>query len=106
MKERIGIVIHWIGFLALLISIAFLYWGMTERSGSFDVYLNLMFDFGDSRDGLDNFAFLAFWIAVTQWPIKFIVSSDKSILPFDLEKLLHEIWNQGITGSEDKKNGE
>ena len=90
MKERVALVIHWVGFCALLISIGLLYWGMTERSGSFGLYLNIMFNFSSDRDGLYNLAFLAFWIAVTHWPIKFIISGDKTFLPFDLEKFLDD----------------
>ena len=87
--SRFGSIIHWIGFLCLAFSIILLsIAGLNESVDWFDAldnFLDWMFDFetlGYLNSG-DDLGFWMVWLAVTHWPIKFVLTGNKSFFPWN-----------------------
>ena len=82
MINRLGLVLHWIGLVCLLSVIGLItYFSISE--GRFPDLSDLaegMFDFDNLSD--DTGQFLLFWFAIAHWPIKFIITGNKSIFPW------------------------
>jgi len=80
--NRLGLVLHWIGFVCLLSVIGLItYFSIFEgRSLDLSDLAEYMFDFDNLSDDTDEFLLL--WLAVAHWPIKFIITGNKSIFPW------------------------
>ncbi|MDG2139928.1 MAG: hypothetical protein P8K27_00360 [Gammaproteobacteria bacterium] len=86
--KNLGSIIHWAGFLCLIISIILLMIILLEGRVAwvehFEVFVNLMFD-GENLGYLNSGGepgFWVFWLSVTHWPIKLLLTGEKSFLPW------------------------
>ena len=86
--HNIGVFIHWAGFVSLTFSVVLLPMaGLREfmnYSYTTNSFLDFMFDFenlGYLNSG-DEPAFWVVWLAVTHWPLKFILTGEKNFLPW------------------------
>ena len=86
--KNLGSIIHWVGFSCLIISIMLLIIIFLEGRAAwvepFDVLVSFMFD-GENLGYLNSGGepgFWIFWLSVTHWPIKLLLTSEKSILPW------------------------
>ena len=84
----LGSLIHWLGFLCLVISMSLLLIILLEGRLSwvdhFDGFVSLMFD-GENLGYLNSGGepgFWVFWLSVTHWPIKLILTGEKSLFPW------------------------
>ena len=86
--HNVGVLIHWIGFLCLLFAAILLpLAALRETLGlgyTMNNFLNFMFDFenlGYLNSG-DEPAFWVVWLALTHWPLKFILTGHKGFYPW------------------------
>ena len=88
--HTIGVMIHWLGFLCLVFAIILLPLAALRDTLSLTYsvnnFLNFMFDFenlGYLNSG-DEPAFWVVWLALTHWPLKFILTGQKKFLPWKI----------------------
>ena len=83
MKERLGILIHWLSFLALVIlmgdSIYAIMDGRNDLAGIVEIVIQVFF-FLDSYDDIGATLFV--WIAIAGWPIKWFLTGNKALFPW------------------------
>ena len=86
--KMLGSMVHWIGFFCLVTSLLLLLIaGLNDRIewlSIFDSVLDVIFDeenLGYLHSG-DEPGFWILWLTVTHWPIKFILSGNKALLPW------------------------
>ena len=85
MINRLGLVLHWIGFVCLLCVIGLIIFASLSNGRVIDEQIlsdiaEHMFDFDNLSD--DTELFLLFWFAVAHWPIKFILTGNTSFFPW------------------------
>ena len=86
--HSIGVLIHWVGFVCLTVAVVLLPLAAlrVRLNLSYEVnsFLNYMFDFenlGYLNSG-DEPAFWIVWLALTHWPVKFILTGRKVFFPW------------------------
>ena len=83
MKERLGLVIHWLGFLCLIfvvVSLGIAYFDNEDSTLISVAAFYIYYLFGE-----DLFGTALFWVnwgAIVHWPIKFILTGNKSFFPW------------------------
>lgn len=84
MINRLGLVIHWIGFICLLaaVLIAILIYVETPYVDKFFKTLRELWQLisFDSSSYLTESIIL--WVAISHWPIKFIITGNKNLFPW------------------------
>lgn len=74
MINRIGLVIHWIGYLCLGIFVGMVLYFRPSGSAFLEVVI--------FEDSSAVWLSIVFWLAITSWPLKFILTGNKSIYPW------------------------
>jgi len=84
MRNRIGLLIHWLGFLALIDFFWLLMYAVIifHGPGVFGEISRVLFNFNQSFSDMEGWFFLSFWLAIAHWPIKFFFTGDKSLSPW------------------------
>lgn len=84
MIKRLASVIHWVGFICSLL-IGFYIFVLFTNQGMdvFDVIDRLfkLLAFDGFRGG-DRDLSIPLWVAVSHWPIKFIITGNKNLFPW------------------------
>ena len=86
MVKRLGLVLHWIGFVALVFFIALFLYAIAifHGAGVVGEVFRLLFDFDQkSLSHLEGWFFWSFWLAARHWPIKLIITGNKSLFPWN-----------------------
>ena len=76
MINRLGLVIHWIGYLCLGIFVGMVLYFRPSGGSLLEV---MVFEGSSAREVLLS---IVFWLAITSWPLKFILTGNKSIYPW------------------------
>lgn len=85
MINRLGLVIHWAGFICIvgLIGVYTLgiFTGSFSRGFVYAASETIEFLFDSPPDG--NPVWWIWWAALTHWPIKFIITGNKNLFPWN-----------------------
>ena len=84
MISRLAEVIHWLGFCCLALYSLIPFVLFLDGQPVIDVIDVLWFLLTFQREGDFN-ASVVFWIALSHWPIKYILTGDKSVFPWSKE---------------------
>ena len=78
MLNRLGLVLHWIGFIFQFL-LLFGYFPFTVLNGNVEnIFEIILFDWGY----YDIQEIIFVWVAIASWPINFILTGNKSFLPW------------------------
>ncbi|MDG1952336.1 MAG: hypothetical protein P8J52_07045 [Gammaproteobacteria bacterium] len=84
MINRLGLVIHWLGFFALIDFVGLLVYAIAifHGAGVIEEISRVLFNLNQSFSDMEGWFFLSFWIAVSHWPIKVVLTGNKSFFPW------------------------
>ena len=84
MINRLGLVIHWLGFLALIDFVGLLVDAIAifHGAGVIEEISRVLFNPNQNFRDMEGWFFLSFWIAVIHWPIKVVLTRSKSFFPW------------------------
>ena len=78
MLNRLGLVLHWIGFVFQFLFLFGYFPIMVLGGGVEDIFRIIIFDW--YRADTEEIIFV--WVAIASWPINFILTGNKSFLPW------------------------
>lgn len=81
MIKRLGLVIHWIGFICLLVMFGLMCLALMDGQSVKRIIEGLwrlmIFERRTDFEGS-----IIFWAAISHWPIKFIITGNKNLFPW------------------------
>ena len=77
--QRLALLIHWIGFLCLVVFIFLYGFGLSFTGADASEGLEILFEILLFEDGIFS---AMVWLGIAHWPIKWLINGNKALFPW------------------------